>query len=561
MASNRTPSTTKKAARKASPAASSRSASTSTRSSASRAPTTAKRTRAASSSGAAAAPVETAAPAPAPAEAAAPAPAPAPAPAAAPAAAPTSGTRFYLELSEDGGGSHKFYEVLVDAKKVSIRYGRIGDSGQKQEQSFPTPAAALAFAQKKIGEKKKKGYEEAVMGVRQKRPVTRRTITSTPSTAKRAPLLWKFSSGAPALGIYIDKKLFWVGNQSGAVYAVTADGTVEQQFKLPDGVKCLIADDDWRYAGCDDGNVYDLGGHVPRLAYEVEEGVDIFWLDIYRGKLCVSDAGGTIAVFDHENETNWKKKSSGASGWMVRADEDGVYHGHSSGVTKYNWKDGKSVWSEKTGGSVLFGWQETNDVYAGTSDAKVYVFTKNGKKGVVCKADGAIYSCAASPGGKYIFAGDSSSSVYCFDADGNRLWKLGTTCGSAYSMQYLDERLYIVTTDGTLACIDASEDAIKKAQEGQVPTARDIKAPPVREIPSTQLESTRDASRGVILECVKEGAKLRVRVVSPGYNKSFNCQFPRNIRVEGARYIVDEVREVQGGGFYRAFGDIKRLQS
>ena len=518
----------------------------SSRSSASRAPApAAKRTRAASSGAAA------------PAPAATPAPAAAPAPAVAPA---SSGHRTYLELSEDGGGSHKFYEVLVDGTKVSIRYGRIGDSGQKQEQKCKNAAEAQAFAAKKIAEKKKKGYEEAVQGVRQKRAVTRRSVTSKPSSSKLAPLLWKFESGAAALGIYIDKKLCWVGNQKGAVYAVTAAGTVEAQFKLPDGVKCIIADDDWRYAGCDDGNVYDLGGHVPRLAYEVEEGVDIFWLDIYRGKLCVSDADGNLAIFDHENETNWKKKSSGSSGWMVRADENGVYHGHGDGVTKYAWKDGKKLWHSKTDGGVLFGWQEAEQVYGGTTNDKVEGFAKDaGKAGVVCKTDDTVYSCATSPGAKYVFAGDSSSSIYCFDETGKRLWKLATGCGSALSMQYLDEKLYIVTTDGSLACIDASEEALTKAQAGEIPSARDIHAPAVKEVPSTQLETTRDTSKGVIVECVKQAGKLRMRVTSPGFKKTYNCQFPRNIREEGARYVVDEVREVSGGGFYRVLGEIKRL--
>jgi hypothetical protein len=31
------------------------------------------------------------------------------------------------------------------------------------------------------------------------------------------------------------------------------------------------------------------------------------------------------------------------------------------------------------------------------------------------------------------------------------------------------------------------------------------------------------------------------------------------IREEGARYVVEEVREAEGGGFYRALGEIKRL--
>ncbi len=497
-------------------------------------------------------------PAPAASAPAASAPEPVAVAPAAPASA-ASGNRTYLELSEDSGSSHKFYEVIVDKTKVSIRYGRIGDSGQSSEQKFGSVSEAEAFAKKKVGEKTRKGYAAAVQGQRQKRSVTRRAIKSTPSTSKQAPVLWTFASGSSAFGIFIDKKLCWVGNEAGAVYAVTAAGTVEQQYKLPEGVKCLIADDDWRYAGCDDGNVYDLGGHVPRLAYEIEEGVDIYWLDIHRGKLCVSDGNGGIAVFDHENETNWRKQSKGSSGWMVRGDDDGVYHGHSGGVTQYDWKDGKAGWTAATRGSVLFGWQEAKDVYAGTSDNKVYVFTKAGKSGPTCACDDSVYSCAASPGGKYIFAGDSSSSVYCFDATGKRLWKLATGCGSAYSMQYLDERLYIVTTNGSLTCIDASEEAIQKAQAGEVPTAKSIKAPPVKEVPTTQLETTSDTSKGVIVECIKDGSKVRARVISPGFKKTYNCQFPRNIREAGAKFIVDEVREVSGGGFYRVLGNIKRL--
>ncbi len=36
-------------------------------------------------------------------------------------------------------------------------------------------------------------------------------------------------------------------------------------------------------------------------------------------------------------------------------------------------------------------------------------------------------------------------------------------------------------------------------------------------------------------------------------------QFPKGIREPGARYLVTEVRESGRGGFYRAYGDIRRL--
>ena len=42
----------------------------------------------------------------------------------------------------------------------------------------------------------------------------------------------------------------------------------------------------------------------------------------------------------------------------------------------------------------------------------------------------------------------------------------------------------------------------------------------------------------VILKCIKEGSRLRVRIVTEGYLNSANCQFPKNIRSEGRFYEV-----------------------
>jgi hypothetical protein len=127
-------------------------------------------------------------------------------------------------------------------------------------------------------------------------------------------------------------------------------------------------------------------------------------------------------------------------------------------------------------------------------------------------------------------------------------------------MQFAADRLYIVTTDGSLTCIDASEAAITAAQAGTVPEVVHVKAPnPAAVLPSTTLETTSNTSQGVIVECFREGSQLRVRVVSPGYDPKWNVQFPKNIRTEGDRYLVDEVRESARGGFYRTFGNIQRL--
>lgn len=68
----------------------------------------------------------------------------------------------YLELSQEDGAAHKFYEVTVDDLVVTVRYGRIGADGQTQTTTFATTEKARAAAAKKVGEKVRKGYAPAV---------------------------------------------------------------------------------------------------------------------------------------------------------------------------------------------------------------------------------------------------------------------------------------------------------------------------------------------------------------------------------------------------------------
>lgn len=59
----------------------------------------------------------------------------------------------------------------------------------------------------------------------------------------------------------------------------------------------------------------------------------------------------------------------------------------------------------------------------------------------------------------------------------------------------------------------------------------------------------------VLLRCVKEFGKLRIKVVSPGFSSSANCQFPRDIRVDGREYSIPKgdiiMTDTKGKFFYR----------
>lgn len=68
-----------------------------------------------------------------------------------------------------------------------------------------------------------------------------------------------------------------------------------------------------------------------------------------------------------------------------------------------------------------------------------------------------------------------------------------------------------------------------------------------------------DVGSGVELYCVREGGKLRIKVASTGYDNALNVQFPRALRAEGARYVVETLETSADGSFYRVTGNITRL--
>ena len=59
----------------------------------------------------------------------------------------------------------------------------------------------------------------------------------------------------------------------------------------------------------------------------------------------------------------------------------------------------------------------------------------------------------------------------------------------------------------------------------------------------------------VRLRCVKEGNKLRIKIISQGYSSDANCQFPKNIRADGREYNVPKsditLSDTRGKFFYR----------
>jgi len=71
------------------------------------------------------------------------------------------------------------------------------------------------------------------------------------------------------------------------------------------------------------------------------------------------------------------------------------------------------------------------------------------------------------------------------------------------------------------------------------------------------------ANNFIYVQCVKVRSKIRLRIVnSTNYNKNWNCQGPRSIRVEGKVYRIDnpKVTVIYGGeekaSFYKLSNDV-----
>ena len=140
---------------------------------------------------------------------------------------------------------------------------------------------------------------------------------------------WAFDMGTKASSILATENFVYAGDESGLVVKLARkDGKQLLQSRLSAGVKCMVVDDKFVFAGTNDGCVYDLGlFERPRLVAKVEDVSQYLWLDVHKGKMAASDSKGQVAMLDYEGETIWKRRSSGNEGWMVRIDDTGAWHG------------------------------------------------------------------------------------------------------------------------------------------------------------------------------------------------------------------------------------------
>ncbi len=59
-----------------------------------------------------------------------------------------------------GGSSRKFWEISLSGNAITVRFGRIGATGQTQSKAFADAGFAAQAARRLVAEKLGKGYQE-----------------------------------------------------------------------------------------------------------------------------------------------------------------------------------------------------------------------------------------------------------------------------------------------------------------------------------------------------------------------------------------------------------------
>ncbi|BAY12164.1 outer membrane protein assembly factor BamB family protein [Calothrix sp. NIES-2098] len=369
---------------------------------------------------------------------------------------------------------------------------------------------------------------------------------------------WK----VPAFGLWVNEQGCWLGNRDGLILAMDCQGQFAYQHKLPQNVRCLVGDDRYLYASCDDGQIYDAIAKLPRSVYNARnDSVPHFYLffiyalALHGDRLVVLDAYGNLTYLDSNLKVLWQQKTSTWGGWFLAADERAIYHGHSRGVTCYNPNTGKIVWENSTAAPVLCGQLTDEQLIVGTSDGTIYQLEKVGDLKIrqtqiatLANCQSAAYACAISEDRQFLYVADSQANLYCFIVGSDRFSIYPTGCGAVLTMRLWKNRLYVTTTDGAIACFDVEAFATPNSPTPQ-PQPHIIAA----------ATTSPAVNAGILVECIKKGSKLKVCTLSPGYHPHWNVQFPQNLRQEGVRYRVDALEEAKQGGFYRVVGNIQRV--
>ena len=276
----------------------------------------------------------------------------------------------------------------------------------------------------------------------------------------------------------------------------------------------------------------------------------IIGMDIRDGLIAVSDNRGNLSACDIEGNQNWSNKSPGVCGWMIKADFEGIYHGHTNGVTCYSPVDGSLLWNSNLTYRILSGFLDRRDhiLFLSSGPDIRMINAKDGKQIGFAPGLSSVVSNTYDFDQRRIFAVDKRGNLHCLQYDAEKQHvKLVFVAPSELpilSIYYCDNKILATTSDGKLVCFDVSESSIAelKKESSKLPFHRaqtkkiqKIEAfgaiAPVSILP---VISEDKLTNEVVVECYQEYSDLQVAEIA----NSLHDISISEIQIEGVNYPV-----------------------
>ncbi|MCU0654494.1 MAG: PQQ-like beta-propeller repeat protein [Polyangiaceae bacterium] len=380
----------------------------------------------------------------------------------------------------------------------------------------------------------------------------------------------------------------WLVDTRHVVYRVSLEGEVVQSWQLPVPIVELLVDGDKVHPRDDTGMLFDLSGKQPLPFQQHGQLSPLPRLLLHQGKQVVLGKKGVVSAYNLKGKELWSVTVAGATRcWLFCADDDGIYLDAGGSVHALDWK-GKPRWTTEVSKKALrYSWQSRHHLYVSSPHEGIFVLDKSGEL-VAHSPSGKNVGSATTSEDEARFFTTGRGRVVSWSGTGERLWEIRYTSDLTHETCTSGDRVYIAGFRCGLAGIDISSKARSEAAQEKLPDlvtrkvealtaapatatpspARASKAP-ARATAKPPLKAARQGAPGkpqtpasaaaVTIECFLEGKEIRARVVSKGYHGDWACQFPRALRIAGARYQVDGVVESKTGDFYRIVGGVRRL--
>ena len=391
-------------------------------------------------------------------------------------------------------------------------------------------------------------------------------------------ILWQYtfpnpdgSWTMPIFDLWVNDQGCCTSNRNGWILGFDHEGEMIQQYKLPTASRCLT--EGWQeeaegfLASCEDGQIYEITGKIPQPIYQLRSpnlyGYHCLILAMIKrdNLLFIADLYGQLFCINENLECQWQNHHP--QQWLsyfLGTDHQYLYQGYYQGLMIYEKTTGKLILEKSTPAPVLCGLILEQDMLIGCSDRQIYKISKSISKLEILPifdCTGIPYAIALNPENQDLFISDSDGKVYQLNLQGNLQIVINLQKGAALTMKIWQNKLYLGTSQGEIICLNVanSDDNSKVKTAGLTTQVVPVKTTATPAPQSVSLSS----QTGVILICIKQGKQLKIRPLSAGYHQDWNVAFPHHLREEGARYQVTGLQESKQGGFYRIFGNIKRL--